>query len=180
MASPSERLEAISDLITSLEYFINVDTSCHVRENIDNFVFPAKTLLEDVIPNIEIQELSYAWKRLLEESDKDVPDSVEVERRAREMLDVANQIKSAIQADMIEPTVRANEQLVRARLFPQGPPEDSDIVDLVLRLDSGRGGELTMNEIARKFTGESAGNDSKAMKLLARIRKMKLKGLINL
>ena len=65
-------------------------------------------------------------------------------------------------------------------LFPNGVPKDSDIVDLVVRLNSEHAKAKTErksdNEVAREFTNEPKGGDVKAKRLLARIRKMKRKG----
>lgn len=72
-----------------------------------------------------------------------------------------------------------DEENIR-KLFPNGVPNDSDIVDLVVRLDSARGGKLSMSAIARKYTGEQLGSDPKAKKLLARIRMMQTRGNLNL
>lgn len=67
-----------------------------------------------------------------------------------------------------------------AKLFPHGIPNDSDIVDLVVRLDSAKGTDATQLETARAFTKEAKGSDPKAKKLLARIRMLKTRGKLNL
>ena len=66
------------------------------------------------------------------------------------------------------------------KLFPNGAPNDTDIVDLVIKLDSAKGTQKTMSQVAREFTGETIGNDKKAKQLLARIRMMKSRGNLNL
>jgi hypothetical protein len=72
-----------------------------------------------------------------------------------------------------------DEKLASAmKLFPQGVPENPDIRDLVLQLntkkDSGRG----FSRIAREFTGEKRGNDKRARSLLAQIRRLRRQGRV--
>ena len=72
--------------------------------------------------------------------------------------------------------VRANE----AKLFPGGVPRNSNIVDLVVRLDAERASGRSANEIARDFTGEQEGNDTRAQSLLSQIRRLKREKKISL
>jgi len=72
--------------------------------------------------------------------------------------------------------VRANNR----KLFPKGVPNNPDIVDLVLRLDSQRNSGKSMNQIAREFTEKSEGNEKRAQSLLAQIRRMRRDGRLNL
>jgi hypothetical protein len=64
------------------------------------------------------------------------------------------------------------------KLFPKGVPEDSNIVDLVVRLNTAKGSGKSQSEVARELTGESIGNDVLAKKLLANIRTMRNRGQI--
>ncbi|MCA9125016.1 MAG: hypothetical protein H6822_19730 [Planctomycetaceae bacterium] len=73
----------------------------------------------------------------------------------------------------------ANEENVR-KLFPQGVPDDSEVVDVVVRLDAARGTGKSKSEIAREYTGETSPNDEKAKKILARIRMLRNRGKLNL
>lgn len=76
-----------------------------------------------------------------------------------------------------------HEQVVsanRLKLFPKGIPENSDIQDLVVRLDTEKGSGKSKNRIAREFTGEDRGHDPKARSLLAQIRRLKRDGRVNL
>jgi hypothetical protein len=66
------------------------------------------------------------------------------------------------------------------RLFSGPVPENPDIRDLVVRLDSERNSGKSNNEIARAFTGETIGNDRKAQSLLAQIRYLKKNGRVTL
>lgn len=66
------------------------------------------------------------------------------------------------------------------KLFPDQIPADPDIIDLVVRLDNARGTDVSYASIAREMTGETAGNDPKAKKLLARIRMLRKRGQLNL
>lgn len=65
-----------------------------------------------------------------------------------------------------------------SRLFPKGLPEDQQIVDLVVRLDAGKGRGMSWNEIAREFTGETLGRQNRAQSLLTRIRKLRGDGSV--
>ncbi len=67
-----------------------------------------------------------------------------------------------------------------AKLFRGSVPGNSNVVDLVARLDAAKGTNRSHNEIAREFTGEAPGEDSLAQSLLAQIRRLKRKGRINL
>lgn len=66
------------------------------------------------------------------------------------------------------------------RLFPKGPLDDLEIIELVCRLDAAKGGKLSQNEIARQFAKEKDGNDKRAPSLLATVRRMRLHGKVNL
>lgn len=67
-----------------------------------------------------------------------------------------------------------------SKFFPGGVPDDSNLVDLAVRLDAAKGNGKTQLEVAREFTGETLGNDTKAKRLLARLRMMKTRGKFNL
>jgi hypothetical protein len=66
------------------------------------------------------------------------------------------------------------------KLFPKGIPDNQDVVDLVVRLNTEMGPGRSMNQIAREFTGETAQNDAKALSLLSQIRRMIRKGRVKL
>jgi len=77
--------------------------------------------------------------------------------------------------------VRQETAAVRAntsKLFPKGVPENSNIVDLVVRLDAARGTGCSEISIAREFFGESEGNDPKSRSHMSQIRRMRRKGRI--
>jgi hypothetical protein len=96
------------------------------------------------------------------------------------VLRLNHQCLAALQSadPFIEPieneAVRANTQ----KLFPKGMPSNPDVCDLVVRLQTEQGNGKSMNQIAREFTGEPAGQDRKAKSLLAQIRRMKGQGEI--
>ena len=92
-----------------------------------------------------------------------------------EWLDRMNGFRAAVTAM----SKSANSENIW-QLFPKGPPEDSDLVDVVVRLDAAKGSAASDNEIARKYTGESKDSFPKAQKILARIRMGKKRGKINL
>jgi len=71
------------------------------------------------------------------------------------------------------------EKAHREKLFPKGVPKAPDIVDMACRLDSAKGTGRKKIDIAREFTGERKGDDSKAQKLLKRLRAMKARGEYN-
>jgi hypothetical protein len=72
--------------------------------------------------------------------------------------------------------VDANTQ----KLFPKGIPQNPDVIDLVVRLNTEKGSGRSMNQIAQEFTGETAQNDPKARSLLSQIRRMVRKGRVKL
>jgi hypothetical protein len=75
-----------------------------------------------------------------------------------------------------EPAPRAD----RSPLFPKGVPDDSDLVDLVTRLDAEREPKRSWNKIARELLGESQGNDTRTQSLLRKLRRMRRAGRVNL
>ncbi len=72
--------------------------------------------------------------------------------------------------------VRANNR----KLFPKGLPQNPNLIDLVLRLNSQRDSGKSKSQIAREFTKETAGNDRRAQSLLAQIRRLIREGRLNL
>jgi hypothetical protein len=68
----------------------------------------------------------------------------------------------------------------RTKLFPKGIPEDSDIVDAILRLESERTDENTDIGILRELMGEIKGECPKATKIQTRIRRAQLDGRTSL
>jgi hypothetical protein len=76
-----------------------------------------------------------------------------------------------------EPT--ATSEAIRADrspLFPKGVPEDSDLVDLVTRLDAAKGSGKSWNGVARELLGD----ERRSQSLLRQIRRMRLDGRVNL
>jgi len=72
----------------------------------------------------------------------------------------------------------ANEKN-KSKIFPKGIPDDTDIVDLAIRIDSARGSDAKYLDIARELTGEKLGDEPRAKKLLARLRMMRRRGQAN-
>jgi len=70
------------------------------------------------------------------------------------------------------------------QLFPKGIPSDTNTFDVAVRLREERakpeGERRTDIDIAREYTRETAGSDSKAKKILANIRTRKNRGQVNL
>ena len=73
----------------------------------------------------------------------------------------------------------ANEKNTN-KFFPDGVPDDPDLVDLAVRLDAAKGSGKRQLDVARELTGEAPGSDPKAKRLLARIRMMRQRGKLNL
>ncbi len=71
-----------------------------------------------------------------------------------------------------------------SRLFSGDVPENTDLIDLAVKLDAEAGKPETdrrpWNVVAREFTGEAKNSDSKAQSLLASLRRMKRQGRVNL
>lgn len=63
------------------------------------------------------------------------------------------------------------------KLFPQGIPDNPNIVDLVVRLDAGAGGKKSQQQIAMEMTD---GNKKLADSLLSQIRRLRREGKVNL
>ena len=76
-----------------------------------------------------------------------------------------------------EPAVdaRANND----KLFPKGELKDRDIAELVIKINTEKGGDKSINQIARDYTGELKGSDRKAMSMLSEIRRLRRQGLVN-
>jgi hypothetical protein len=85
-------------------------------------------------------------------------------------------VEPVIPSGRADPEVDANTR----KLFPKGLPDNQDVVDLVVRLNTEMGPGRSMNQIAREFTGEMAKNDAKALSLLSQIRRMIRKGRVKL
>jgi hypothetical protein len=71
--------------------------------------------------------------------------------------------------------VRANT----SKLFPHGEINDRDVVELVLKINTELNDEKSLNQIAREYTGETKGKDSRAQSLLTKIRRLKRVGRVN-
>jgi hypothetical protein len=82
----------------------------------------------------------------------------------------------ALEPTTTSETIRAD----RSPLFPKGVPEDSDLVDLVTRIDAERNSCTSWNEIARQLLGESKGSAPRSESLLRQIRRMRNDGRVNL
>ena len=98
------------------------------------------------------------------------------------MFDLVNCIKSAVKA-----ILAASKHLNSAntsKLFSGKIPNNTDLVDLVVRLDTERGKaekeRRSWNAIARDFTGETADDCPRANSLLSSIRRLKRQGRVNL
>jgi hypothetical protein len=65
------------------------------------------------------------------------------------------------------------------KMFPKGIPDNPDIRDLAIRLNSDKGSGKSQNQTAREFTGETLGSDTKAKRLLASLRMLKARGRYN-
>lgn len=102
------------------------------------------------------------------------------------MMDLADRIKVAVDAiAKAEAAPISNaDSADTLRLFSGGVPGNTDIQDLIVKLDANEGklkaDKKSRNEIARKFTGETKGNDPKAQSLLRTIRRMQQNKQINL
>jgi len=83
-------------------------------------------------------------------------------------------------ARILSSTASSSEQANIERIFPDGVPNDSQIVGLAVRLDSARGTGKTQIDVAREFTEEMKGSEPEAKRLLARIRMLKCRGKLNL
>ena len=68
----------------------------------------------------------------------------------------------------------------RKKLFPRGLPDDPDLVDAIVWLDSERGGGEKDMQILRRFTSESLKSCPKARSLQGRIRKARQSGRTSL
>jgi hypothetical protein len=77
-----------------------------------------------------------------------------------------------------KPEVSQTDSANTAKLFPKGLPQNPDIVDLVVRLDTAKGTDKSDIAIAREFTGEPESRDGKARSLLSQIRRMRRNGRI--
>tara|TARA_B100000519_G_scaffold110780_2_gene95869 strand:- start:447 stop:1094 length:648 start_codon:yes stop_codon:yes gene_type:complete len=71
-----------------------------------------------------------------------------------------------------------SERASASKLFIGDVPSNPDIVDLVAKIDSNTDPKVSLIEIARKFTGESRGDEKRAKSLLSAIRRMKRDGRI--
>jgi hypothetical protein len=68
-----------------------------------------------------------------------------------------------------------------SKLFCGIVPTNPDLVDLAVRIDAEpKDSKRSWNEIARNFTGETNGTDTKAKSLLSQLRRMKRQGRVNL
>jgi len=84
----------------------------------------------------------------------------------------------------VGPTARRNiaNHPVRAsaeKLFPKGEPKNRDVVELVIKINTEKGGEKSLNQIARAYTRESKGSDRRAQQLLSTIRRLRREGRVN-
>jgi hypothetical protein len=79
-----------------------------------------------------------------------------------------------------QPGAQSPRRANTAKLFPNGVPPNSDIVDLVVRLDAAKGSGRSDLSVAREFFGECVGNDPKSKSHLSQIRRMRRKGRITL
>jgi hypothetical protein len=66
------------------------------------------------------------------------------------------------------------------KLFPMGVPENTEIVDVAVRIDAAKGSGKSERQIAREYTSESKGNMPRAQSILSQIRRMKRQGRVNL
>lgn len=87
-------------------------------------------------------------------------------------------LERASTGDSADPASRQPVSANAAKLFPKGVPDNTNIVDLVVRLNTARGTDRSEISIAREFTGESEGQEPKARSLLSQIRRMRREGRI--
>ena len=66
----------------------------------------------------------------------------------------------------------------KRKIFPDGVPDDTEVVDVVILILNEKERGKSLNQIAREYTGETVGNFPKAARILDRIRKGKARGKI--
>ncbi len=163
---------------------------------------PLATIIVDMVVKSTKERVSIA---LAEESDEEGYESLkmaaptflsvddlgrlEAEFKREISIAIADVRRTSVQseggnsgADHQESSVGAN----KLSLFPEGKPDDTDLCDLVVELDSERAKpkeeRRSMNQTARDFFGESGKDwkETKARKYIARTSTGRKRGKINL
>lgn len=151
------------------------------------------TWISENCPNADLRPLTdlYGWLTVWFEewSDENLPSQAILSSTFEQAGIVLNVGRAAIRKRMVDErdTLDGSISVAKSansanipKIFPEGKPDDPLIVELIYLLHEGAGGGKSMNEIAREFTRQKLGDDKKAKSMLAEIRRLRLKGKVNL